>query len=149
MTTDETPTQDETTTAAASAAAEGPEGTRRGERAVAFAKAAAKLMSDLHCEDVVVLDLRGLSQVTDAFVIASGTSNRQMKSVSDDIAELGEQYSQKMFRSHMDPDVTWAVLDFVNVVVHLFEPTARAYYDLEMLWGDAKRVSWRDEEPDG
>ncbi|MFG0253295.1 MAG: ribosome silencing factor [Phycisphaerales bacterium JB038] len=110
-----------------------------------FALQAARLMHTLHCTDVVALDVRGLSQVTDMFVIGSGTSNRQMKSVADDLDELAEDLGLEVFRRHTDAQVTWIVIDFVDVVVHLFEPTVRAYYDLEMLWGDAERLAWREE----
>jgi len=113
------------------------------EKTDRFAIEAARLMSSLHCTDVVVLDLRGLSQVTDIFVIGSGTSNRQMKSVADDIKDLGEEMGINVFRRHTDAQVTWVVLDFVNVVIHLFEPAVRAYYDLEMLWGDAEKIDWQ------
>lgn len=109
-----------------------------------FAVQAARLMSTLHCTDVVALDVRGVSQITDAFVIGSGTSNRQMKSVADDLEELAEEMGLEVFRRHIDAQVTWIVIDLVHVVVHLFEPSVRAYYDLEMLWGDGERLNWRD-----
>lgn len=124
-----------------------------GEDSIEFAIDVACLMDSLHCTDVTVLDLRGLSQITDVFIIGSGTSNRQMKSVADDVEELGEERGKELFRRHIDPQVTWIALDFVGVVVHLFEPEVRAYYDLEMLWGDGKRITWRkaandDRHPD-
>lgn len=108
-----------------------------------YALRAARLMDTLHCTDVVALDVRGISQVTDVFVIGSGTSNRQMKSVADDLEELAEDMGMEVFRRHIDAQVTWIVIDLVHVVVHLFEPSVRAYYDLEMLWGDAERLDWQ------
>ncbi len=124
-----------------------PQSTRGSDenRSRNFAVQAARLMDTLHCTDVVALDVRGISQVTDMFVIGSGTSNRQMKSLADDIDELAEDMGLEVFRRHTDAQVTWIVIDLVDVVVHLFEPEVRAYYDLEMLWGDAKRLPWRDE----
>lgn len=108
----------------------------------AFAIEAARLVHDDKCEQVVVLDVRNLSQVTDYIVIGSGTSDRQMKSVLDHVEELGEESGLPAFRSNTDAGATWLLIDFIDVVVHLFEPNTRAHYDLEMLWGDAPRLAW-------
>jgi ribosome-associated protein len=90
----------------------------------------------------VVLDLRGLSQVTDFVVIGTGTSDRQMRSVLDHVEELGGKAGFTAFKRSVDARSTWILVDFVDVIVHLFEPNTRAHYDLEMLWGDAKRPAW-------
>lgn len=108
----------------------------------AFAVETARLLSDDKCTDVVVLDVRGLSQVTDFLVIGSGTSDRQMHSVIMHVEELGQRHGQRLFRSNRDDRATWLLADFSDVIVHLFEPNTRAHYDLEMLWGDAKRPAW-------
>jgi len=112
----------------------------------AFAIEAARLLRDDKCEDVVVLDVNGHSQVTDYLIIGSGTSERQMRSVLQHVDELGAKHGFNAFRSHTDERSTWLLLDFVDVVVHLFEPNIRAHYDLESLWSDAKRIEW--ERPD-
>jgi ribosome-associated protein len=106
----------------------------------------ARLVRDDKCEDVQLLDVRGLSQVTDYLIVASGTSERQMRSVLQHVDELGTKHGYSSYRSHSDDRSTWLLLDFVDVVVHLFEPNTRAHYDLETLWGDAPRVDW--ERPD-
>ncbi len=103
----------------------------------------ARLLRDDKCEHIVVLDVRELSEVTDFLVIASGTSDRQMNSALDDVQELGEGQGWPSFRTSTDERSTWLLVDFVDVVVHLFEPNTRAFYDLEMMWGDAKRVEWQ------
>jgi ribosome-associated protein len=108
-----------------------------------FAIEAARMMSDSHCEDVLVFDVRGLSDVADYVIIASGTSDRQMKSVGDDAEELAAGFGLSCFGREEDARATWIVIDLVDVVVHLFEPATRGHYDLEMLWGDAPQVSWR------
>lgn len=108
-----------------------------------FAVAAARLVSDLHCEDVVVFDVTGISQVTNFIVIASGTSDRQIKSVGSEVADLGAQHGFDRYGSDRDAASTWCVVDLVEVMVHLFEPATRGHYDLEMMWGDAPKVSWR------
>jgi ribosome-associated protein len=108
----------------------------------AFAIEAARTLADDKCEDVVVLDVRSLSQVSDFIVIGSGTSERQMRSVLKNVREMGEKTGFMAFRSNDDERATWLLADFVHVVVHVFEPNTRAHYDLEMLWGDAERIPW-------
>lgn len=112
----------------------------------AFAVDAARLLSDNKCQDIVLLDVTSLSQVSDYLVIASGTSDRQMRSTADDVIELAEKQGSSAFRKDVDDRTTWIVVDFVDVVVHIFEPNTRAHYDLEMLWQDAPRLEW--ERPD-
>jgi ribosome-associated protein len=109
----------------------------------AFAIEAAQLMHDRHCTDVRLLDVRGLSQVCDYVLIGSGTSGRQIRSVAQDLSELGESRDNGVFRTNADEAATWVVVDFVDLVAHLFEPNQRAYYDLEYLWSDAETVPWR------
>lgn len=111
-----------------------------------FAIEAARLVRDDKCDDVVLLDVRDLSQVSDYIIIGSGTSDRQMHSALRHVEELGKGRGMPAFRSSADDRSTWLLIDFVDVVVHLFEPNTRAHYDLEMLWGDAPRLEW--ERPD-
>lgn len=116
-------------------------------RALEFATAAAQLLRDDKCESVLVLDLRGRSQVTDYFVIASGTSQRQMRSAGLHVEEAAKAQSVSIVKDNLgDREADWFILDCVDVVVHLFEPETRLFYDLEMLWGDAPRVDWRRED---
>lgn len=112
------------------------------ERTLEFVIESARLLSDDKCEDVVVLDVRKQSQVTDFVIIGSGTSDRQMRSVLKHVEELGQKMGFKAFRVSADDRAVWLLADFVHVVVHLFEPNTRAHYDLEMLWGDADRIEW-------
>jgi len=113
---------------------------------IAFATDVARLLRDDKCEEVVLLDVRTLSQVTDYIIIGSGTSDRQMHSVLRHTEELGATRGITAFRADTDDRSLWLLCDFVDVVVHLFEPNTRAHYDLEMLWGDAPRIEW--ERPD-
>ncbi len=102
----------------------------------------ARLFHDDKCTDVVVLDVRGMSPLTDYLVVGSGTSERQMASVLDHAVELVEQRGGEAFGITKDTGTLWLIADFVDVVAHLFEPNTRAVYDIEMLWGDARRVEW-------
>ena len=98
-----------------------------------FAVKAARLLADRHCEDVRLMDVRGLSQVCDYVLVGSGTSDRQMRSVAQELEELGEENQNTVYRSNRDEGGTWIVIDFVDMVAHLFEPNQRAYYDLESM----------------
>jgi ribosome-associated protein len=106
----------------------------------AFVTAAAKLAGDRHCTDIVALDMRKVSQVTDYFLILTGTSDRQMRSVADEITDLAKKKDLPLFGRAGYEQGKWVLLDFVDVVVHVFDNQSRKYYDLEMLWGDAKRL---------
>ncbi|MCC6659795.1 MAG: ribosome silencing factor [Phycisphaerales bacterium] len=113
------------------------------DRARAFAIAAARLLEDDKCTDITLLEVTGISQVTDFILIGSGTSERQMRSVLGHVEDLGAQTGFQPFRTSTDERASWLLADFVHVVVHLFEPNTRAHYDLEMLWGDAPRLKWQ------
>lgn len=104
---------------------------------------AARSLADDKCTDVVALDVSGLSQVCDYIVIASGTSDRQMRAAAQHAEEAAEVLGFPLFRRSVDDRSTWIALDFVDCVVHVFEPNTRAQYDLEMLWGDAQVVEWK------
>ena len=110
-----------------------------------FAVEAARLLADRHCEDVVLLDVRGLSQVCDYVLLGTGTSDRQMRAVSDELHDLGKAQGHACFRCSEDAGRTWIVSDFIDLVAHVFEPSQRAYYDLESLWADAPSIGWRRE----
>ena len=104
---------------------------------------AARIAHDRHCEDVVVLDLRGISPITDYFAIFTGTSDRQMAAVADEIADTAAKVGHKAFHVAGLESGGWVLLDFFDVVVHIFDDEHRRYYDLELIWGDAPRVRWK------
>ena len=93
---------------------------------------------------MVVLDVGGLSPVCDFFVIATGTSPRQMRTVADDVIELGATHNFKPLSESGLDSATWVLVDCVDVIVHLFNDDSRRYYDLDNLWGDAKPVEWQE-----
>lgn len=106
----------------------------------------ARVLHDDKCSDIVVLDVTGLSHVSDYLVIASGTSDRQMQSSGADAGQAAAKLGYQAYRRSTDDRTTWVLVDCVDVVIHIFEPNTRAHYDLEMLWGDAPRIEW--ERPD-
>ncbi len=119
----------------------------RQAKARQLAIGVARALDETKCEDVLVLDVRRLSQVTDFLVIASGTSERQLGAAAAKAMEAGEEMEEKSFGGAKERSSTWVVLDFIDVVVHVFEPETRALYDLEMLWGEAPTIDWTDGRP--
>jgi len=117
--------------------------TAQAEAARKLAIEAARIAEDSNSAEVLVLDLRGISPVTDYFVIATGTSGRQMRSVADDVCQYGKSIGQSVYHVSGADSPDWIVVDFVDVVVHLFSEQFRHYYDLELIWGEAPRVRWR------
>lgn len=109
----------------------------------------ARLASDSKLQDVIVLDLRGFSSITDFFVIASGSSERQIRSVSEEFIDLAAILGVSKPRIQGGDSARWIVSDFVDVMVHLFEASLRPYYDLESLWADVKNVKWHEKTRPG
>ncbi|MDD5064536.1 MAG: ribosome silencing factor [Phycisphaerae bacterium] len=107
-----------------------------------FVLAAARLADERHCSNIVILDLKGKSPATDYFVIATGTSDRQGRSVADEICKAAREQGRQRFGSAGYEQGRWILLDYVDVVIHIFDAEYRDYYDLELLWGDAKRLKW-------
>lgn len=107
-----------------------------------FAIDSARLMEAEHCEEILVLDLRGVSPLCDYFVIGTGTSDRQMRAVADHIEKMAAERGDRPYGVAGYEEGHWVVMDYVDVMIHLFEGDYRAYYDLESLWGDSPRVKW-------
>jgi ribosome-associated protein len=93
--------------------------------------------------DIVLLDVEGLFVLSDVFVIATGTSRPHVQSLAEHVAEkMLEELSLKPLRSEGKAEAEWVLLDFGDVIVHLFQAAAREFYGLERLWADAERVEW-------
>jgi ribosome-associated protein len=102
-----------------------------------LAQIAAELTLTKKAQDVLVLDLSGLSDVTNYFVVCSGESDTQVKAIADAVLDGARERGAKVWRKEGFENLQWVLLDFVDVVVHVFQPKIRAYYDIERLWGDA------------
>ena len=95
-------------------------------------------------ENIVILDVRKLSSVTDYFVIASGTSEPHLRAIVDEITdELRDRHGIRPVRRDGTVHGAWVVLDYFDVIVHVMRQDIRERYDLEGLWGDAPRVNPR------
>lgn len=93
--------------------------------------------------DAVALDLRSLSDATDFFVIASGTSDTHVRAIAQHVVERMTELGRRPHHVEGMNAGRWALLDFVDFVVHVFHPTLREFYQLERLWADAPTVSTR------
>lgn len=102
---------------------------------------AAELASELKATDIVVLDLRGVTDMTDYFVIASGTSDTHVRAVAEHIQEGLKKLGISTSMTEGLTQGRWALLDYADCVIHVFHPTLRQYYQLERLWSDARPVS--------
>ena len=118
---------------------------QRTEASRKFAIDVARLAANTRCHNVVVLDVRGISPVTDYFVLATGTSPRQMKTVCQDAGEFGAGHDYNPLSQSGTEGDSWMLIDFVDVVLHVFSQESRMFYDLDGLWGDAKKVEWKEE----
>lgn len=106
---------------------------------------AAEFALDRKALDVVALDLRGISSATDFFLVATGSSDIQVKAIADRVKEgLREDLSEKPTHVEGLETARWVLLDYIDFVVHVFHPQAREFYQIETLWGDAPRVVFED-----
>ena len=105
-----------------------------------LARAAADVAYDKKASDVLLLDIREVTTIADYFVICSGNSGRQIQAIADAIdEELAKQGARVLNREGV-ADSGWVLLDFGDVIVHIFGPKEREYYHLERLWSEAKTV---------
>ena len=103
-----------------------------------------ELADNKKAEDIVILDVRELSSVTDYFVIASGTSEPHLRAIVDEIRDkLRDEHSLRPKAVDGTLHTAWVVLDYFDVIVHIMRGDVRERYDLETLWGDAPRVKTR------
>ena len=122
-------------------AAQSAPANRSSDRARTLALTAARVAAETRGTDVKVLDLRELTQVFDYFVVATGTSKRQIHAMADEITKVvKDELHDRRRGAEGYEEGRWIVLDYGDVMVHLFDPEAREYWDLEQLWSGAKAV---------
>lgn len=107
-----------------------------------MARIAAAAIDDKKGADVVLLDVGELLRIADVFVIATGTSKRQVNALAEEVEDQLRIHDRKPIRTEGRDDGEWVLVDYGDLVVHLFQPEARGFYSLERLWGDAPRVPW-------
>jgi len=113
-----------------------------------LAAMAARAASDKKGEDTIVLEVGPLLSITDAFVITSGSNDRQVRTIAEEVeAQVRTSMNRSPLRVEGLSDAHWILLDYGDVVVHVFLEETRRYYDLERLWADAPRIIWEDDGP--
>lgn len=97
---------------------------------------------------IVVLDVRGLSSIADAFIVCSGRSSRQVSAIADHIRRQLKEQGRRPLSVEGERDGQWVLMDYGHVLIHLFYEPVRQFYDLEGLWADAPRFEIADADGD-
>lgn len=111
-----------------------------------FAKQIAQLILNKKGYDIKILDIRKISTISDFFVICSADVDKQVKAIADEVEEKLNSKGVKCFSREGYETLNWVILDYFDVIVHIFRTEVRNYYNLEKLWGDAPIVPVDDEE---
>lgn len=114
--------------------------------AVETARLAAGAARDMKAAGVVIIEVSGLIDYADYFVIASGRSTRQSKSIAENVLRVVGAAGKKILGLEGERDGNWILIDWGDVVVHVFHQPVREFYELEHLWGDAPRISLSDQK---
>jgi ribosome-associated protein len=114
-----------------------------------LAELVAHYASDVKAQEIVELDLRGVLGYTDYFVVATGGTDRQVKAVHDRIHEgMKKEHGLLPRRVEGASEARWILMDYYDVIIHIFTPEAREFYRLEQLWGEAPKRLVEDEAVD-
>lgn len=113
------------------------------QRSLEDACLCAQLASDFRGKETVVLDLTEITPIVDYFVITTGNSPRQLRSLADEVRQVMKSRGNPPLGEEGDERSSWILQDYGDVVLHAFLPEARTLYDLEHLWADARRVDWQ------
>ncbi len=105
----------------------------------------ARLSLEKKAENVIIMDLKEITPITDYFVICSGDSDIQVKAICDYIIEELEKENIQIWHVEGHQALNWVLLDLVDVIIHIFRPEVRDFYALEKLWGDAKITKLEDQ----
>ena len=112
------------------------------DHALELVAVAAQAAHDKKADQVLAFDVSEQIAITDAFVLASATNERAVGAIVDEVEEKLREVGAKPIRREGEPEGGWWLLDYIDVVVHVFGSEERDYYDLERLWRDAPRVAW-------
>jgi ribosome-associated protein len=116
------------------------------DRAVELATAAAQAAADKLATDIVLLDVSERLVITDAFVVCTGTNERQVGAICEAVEDALRAHDAKPARREGEREGRWVLLDFVDVVVHVQHQEERVYYALERLWKDCPAIPWSDRD---
>lgn len=111
-----------------------------------LAAACARAADNIKAENIRVLDMRGISNLTDFMVVCSGTSQPQLRAILREVTEtIAEEHGVRAAHAEGKADTRWVVIDFIDVMVHVMDQELRDFYGLETLWKDAVEVGWAQE----
>ena len=110
--------------------------------ALEHASLCARVAVDHKARDVAVLDMRGITPLYDFFVLATGSSRRQIHNLAEEIDAAMHAEGEKRLSIEGYEASRWVVQDYGNIIVHIFDPDTRKYYALEDLWADAGKIDW-------
>lgn len=113
------------------------------QRSLKTALRCARIADDYRGRDTLVLDLTPLTPIVDFFVITTGTSRRQMRAIAEEIHRVLKEEGQQRLGIEGEDSNQWILLDYGDVVIHIFDEESRHRYDLEHLWADAQRIDWK------
>ncbi|MBN2365696.1 MAG: ribosome silencing factor [Calditrichaeota bacterium] len=113
-----------------------------------LARKVARLAWEKKGNEIVILDVTKLADFTDYFVIISGESEPHVKAIADYLEEKTENGDVKIWHREGYQNFNWVLLDFIDVVVHIFREESRQFYELEKLWGDARIIRIEENAPD-
>ncbi len=106
---------------------------------------AARALYQKKADDIRIFDVRGISGVTDFYVVATGTSAPHLKALIAETQHRMKTHNIASYRTSGESVSGWVIVDYVTVVVHVFSPEARAYYNIERLWATAKEIQFHPE----
>ena len=104
-----------------------------------------RALASKKAQDIVILDLHGLTVIADYFVIATGSSSSNSRALVDAVTEAAKKSGQKRIHTEGGGDATWVLVDLGDIIVHVFDAEHRDFYQLERLWADATRVPVTEE----
>ncbi len=105
-----------------------------------LAKAAVDIASDKKASDILLLDISDISTIADYFVICTGNNARQIQAIGDALNDDLKKQGARLLYREGGPDTGWVLLDYGDIIIHVFAPKEREYYRLERLWSEAKTV---------
>lgn len=112
-----------------------------------FAKQIAELIKSKKGFDIKIMELKKISSIADYFVICSADSDRQVKAIADEVDDKLRENGIKCIHREGYESLSWVILDYFDVLVHVFKTESRNFYNLEKLWGDAPTIDVKDDEP--
>ncbi len=110
-----------------------------------FAKEIAEVIKTKKGFEIKILELKKVSSITDYFVVCSADSDRQVKAIADEVEDKLTERGIKCFHREGYETMNWIILDYFDVIVHIFKNDARSYYNLEKLWGDAPVITVKED----